>query len=64
MNVVGGRGTLEDNDIVDNGSAAVHLHKNGGGSFEGNDLTGNRHGPWLVDGESTEDVDRVGNKEE
>ncbi|HEY6695981.1 MAG TPA: hypothetical protein VI006_24225 [Solirubrobacteraceae bacterium] len=52
---------MRGNRIRRNGRQAILVNDGGGGTFEGNDLTGNAGGPWAIHVDCVPDVERRDN---
>jgi parallel beta-helix repeat protein len=59
----GGNPTVRGNRIMSNAHQGVRVKDGGKGVLEGNDLTGNVGGAWLIDKSSEPNVTRARNKE-
>jgi len=58
----GGDPTLRRNQIHDNKGGGVHVHDNGLGTLEDNDITGNERGAWDIAEDCKANVTRARNK--
>jgi F-box protein 11 len=55
--IEGARPVVRGNRIRRNGRQAILVNDGGGGTFEGNDLTGNAGGPWAIHVDCVPDVE-------
>ena len=59
----GGNPTVRRNRITDNGYEAVWVYEGGRGTFEGNDLRGNKRGAWDIAADCADNISRKDNQE-